>query len=95
MGEGLPIWGVSKSRKESKLSGHFHIFIAVGIWWTLDKYLKSDSDEDGDDSQREEGTQKISYPDFKKDHIKNSKVQSLGLLMVSEPCWRKTKKIQR
>lgn len=95
MGEGLPIWGVSKSRKESKLSRHFHIFIALGIWWTLDKYLKSDSDEDGDDSQREEGTQKISYPDFKNDHIKNSKVQSLGLLMVPEPCWKKTKKIQR
>lgn len=42
-----------KSRKENKLSELFNIFIALGIGWALNKYLKSDSDENSDDPQME------------------------------------------
>lgn len=58
MGEGLPVWGISETQAGGNVSRYFHIFMALGVWWALDKHLKSDSDEDGDDSQREEGTQR-------------------------------------
>lgn len=54
---------------------------------SYDGFLNSDSDEDGADSQMEEGTQTGKISRFYKDHIKHSEVQSRGWLMLPPPGW--------
>lgn len=56
---------------------------------SYDEFLNSDSDEDGADSQTEEETQRGKIPRFYKVHIKNSKVQSRGWLMLLPPRWER------